>query len=198
MKKNFDDCLELIESPKIRKFVEAILKAAPKEFWNAPCSSSGKYHPPEDQIEGGIIVHSRKAVQVAISLCHFFDIKNQLVKDKIIAACILHDIQKNGIPWGEKTDSEHGLIAGRWLILNSALEPEAQKEDLIHIDGDIMDIIGLVKNHMAIWNCPEPTPALKANQNIAPKNIWHLIVQLADYWASRKWCSFVCDEIEVK
>jgi len=35
--------------------VEKALAQAPKEFWTAPCSSSGKYHPPEDQVEGGTI-----------------------------------------------------------------------------------------------------------------------------------------------
>jgi len=84
----------LIKSEKIRKFVEKALEMAPKEFWIAPCSSSGKYYPPEDQVKGGTIIHSRKTIQVALSLFNFFDITDQLTKDQIIAACILHDIQK--------------------------------------------------------------------------------------------------------
>jgi len=209
MRKDFNDCLELIKSEKIRRFVKRALDAAPKQFWTAPCSSSGKYHPPENQVEGGIIVHSRKAIQVAIELFRFFEIQDQLVKDKIIAACILHDIQKCGIPWGEKTDYEHGPIAARWMVPLAALESEPQKEDIIHVDVDLMDILELVRDHMGIWNKPKPTPALKKVHFISPnktkedgylvneKAIWHLIVQLADYWASRKWCSFVIDEYTV-
>lgn len=191
MKKDFNDCFDLIKSEKIREFVKKALSQAPEQFWTAPCSSSGKYHPPEDQVEGGAIVHSRKAVQVALSLFRFFNIENQLVKDKIIAAVILHDIQKNGIPWGEKTIYEHGLIAARWLM--SITESNLGKEEL----RDLMDIIELVKDHMGRWSQPYPAPALEikgTTEIITEKNIWHLIIQLADYWGSRKWCPFVCDE----
>jgi len=190
VKKNFDDCLKLIKSKIVRKFVREALALAPKQFWIDPCSSSGKYHPPEDQVEGGIIVHSRKAVQVALSLFRFFDIKDQLVKDKIIAACILHDIQKNGIPWKDKTDYEHGPIAADWLMTNKVTKK------LIQRNPDLIDIVLLIKNHMGIWNKPNPTPALKTGQVLTLKDIWHLIIQIADYWASRKWCSFICDEFE--
>jgi len=194
MKKDFGDCSEMIKTEKIRKFVKKVLAKAPKEFWTAPCSGSGKYHPPENQVEGGIIVHTRKVVQVALSLFRFFEIKNQLAKDKIIAACILHDIKKYGEPWGERTDYEHGLIAYRWLIQFAALESDPSKEDLVHVVPDIIDILELIRDHMGIWSKPEPTPALKVGQKVTEKSIWHRIVQLADYWAARNWCSFVCDE----
>lgn len=195
MKKNFEDCLSLIQSEKIRRFVQKALDAAPPEFFKAPCSSSGQYHPPEDQVEGGIIVHSRKAVRVALDLFRFFDVKDQLAKDKIIAACILHDIQKNGIPWSDKTSYEHGPIAAKWLFPFAVLEPEAKDEDFVHLDGDLVDILELVKNHMGIWNQPNKTSALKLGKDVEERDVWHLIVQLSDYWASRKWCPFVADEL---
>lgn len=202
MRKDFNDCLGLIQSDKIRRFVKEALAAAPKEFWTAPCSGSGKYHPPEDQVEGGIIVHTRKGVQVVLWLCRFFNITNQLVIDKLIAGFILHDIKKNGEPWGEKTHPEHGLIAARWLrsVIEVALVAVPAKEwkdheHEPHFDPDIEDIIELVKNHMGIWSSPEPTPALVIGKKLDEKSIWHSIVQLADYWASRKGCSFVCNEI---
>lgn len=189
MKRDFGDCLEMIKTEKIKKFVKKALAQAPKEFWTAPCSSSGKYHPPEDQVKGGIIVHTRKGIQVILWLCRFFNITDQLVKDKLVGGFTLHDIKKNGIPWGEKTDYEHGLIAYRWLKQIAAVE-----YPLIHIDKDLMDIIELVKDHMGIWSKPEPTPALKIGQEITEKSIWHTIIQIADYWASRKGCPFTCDE----
>ena len=204
MKTDLNDCLKLIESEKIRNFVKKALSEAPAEFWEESASSSGKHHPPEDQIKGGIIIHSRKAIQVALSLFRFFEIRNQLAKDKIIAACILHDIKKGGIPWGRNTDYEHGPITARWLkpmaisIVDFWVFLENQDERKpFNLDPDLRDIIDLVRNHMAIWNRPEPTPALIIGGKITEKRIWHLIVQLADYWASRKWCPFVCDEFEV-
>ncbi len=191
MRKDFGDCLELIKTEKIRQFVEKALAKAPKEFWTAPCSSSGKYHPPEDQVEGGTIVHTRKGIQVILSLYRFFGITEQLMKDKLVGGFILHDIKKCGEPWGEKTDYEHGLIAYRWLL---AIHKPLNKQVLVFADRDILDVIELVRNHMGIWSQPKPTPALEIGQEVDEKSIWHLIIQLADYWGSRKWCPFICDE----
>ena len=187
MKKDFSDCLKLIENKEIRRFARKALRKADPKFWTAPCSSSGKYHPPEDQVEGGVIVHSRKAVQVVIELFKFFDIQNQLTKDKLITATILHDICKSGMPWGERTDYTHGHIAAKWL---QQFIPENKKAAV-----NIKEIVDLIANHMAIWNQPESTPAITRGNICGLKEITHLIVQLADYWASRKWCSFVCDEM---
>lgn len=191
MRKDFNDCLELIESQKIRAFTKTALELAPSQFWTAPSSSSGKYHPPEDQVEGGIIVHSRKAVRVALDLFRFFNIINQLAKDKVISACILHDIQKNGTPWGENTNYEHGPIAAKYL---TKIAKDNTKNNFL--DENLLDIIMLVKNHMGLWNKPYATSALKTGSELSQKAILYLIVQMADYWASRKWCPFVADEFE--
>ncbi len=188
-KKDFDNYLKKIESKKIRDFVEKALKAAPKEFYTAPASYGG-HHASEEQREGGLVVHTLKVIRVASSFFEFFDIENQLAKDKIIAACIIHDIQKGGIPWGKRTHPEHGAIAAQWLIKIAAIESEPEKEDLIHVDVDLLDIIELVREHMGIWNSPLRTPALIVGQPVVEKSIWHLIIQMADYWASRRWCSF--------
>ncbi len=192
MKKDFDDCICLIESEKIRDFVKKALKLAPTEFWKAPCSSSGKHHPPEDNFEGGIIIHSRKTVQVALALFRFFDIKDRLAQDKIIAACILHDITKNGTPWGESTDYEHGEIAV--LKLFPSVRVPDEKGILCLVDPDLLDVLILIKNHMGIWSHPKPTPAFENGEVVTAYSVWHLIVQLSDYWGSQPWCPFVCDE----
>ena len=187
MRKDFDDCLKLIKDKEIRKFVRKALRKADPKFWTEPCSSSGKYHPPENQVRGGVVVHSRKAVQVDVALFRFFGIQDQLVKDKVIGATILHDVCKYGMPWGERTDYTHGHIAAKWL--RQFMPKEAAT--------NIEDVLDLIANHMAIWNQPEPTPAVTKDNICGQKEIMHLIVQLADYWASRKWCPFVCDEIVV-
>jgi hypothetical protein len=193
MNKAFDDYLKLIISKKIRKFVEKALKAAPKEFYTAPASYHG-HHPIEEQREGGLVVYTLKVIQAASSLFEFFGVEDQISKDKIIAACILHDIQKGGYPsWTNHTDPEHGFIAAGWLAKMIAIEEYPEKEDIIHInkdDQDLIDIIELVREHMGVFNSPLRTPALIITQPVAEKSIWHLIVQIADYWASRSWCSF--------
>ena len=188
--KIFEDFLELIKSKKIRDFLEKAFDNAPPEFYTAPASSTGKNHPPEDNVKGGLVIHTKKVIRVANALCHFFGIEEQLLKDKIFAGCILHDVCKNGNPWCERTDPEHGFIAARWLAKIAAIESNPEIEDFIHIDKDLMDIIDLVRNHMGIYNKLEPTLALKIGEIITEKDICHLIVQLSDYIASRKWLSF--------
>lgn len=195
MRKNLNDCLELIQSPKIKSFTEKALSGADPGFWKDPCSGSGKYHPPENQVKGGIIVHIRKGIQIIISLFRIFNITDQLAKDKMISAFIVHDICKNGIPWGKSTHSQHGLIVAQLLADLAAIERQPEKEDILHIDPDLADIIELARNHMGIWTKPEPTPALEIGQTISEKSIWHLIIQLADYWATRKWCPFIINEL---
>ena len=189
-KESFKDYLEKIESKKIRDFVKKSLSQAPKEFYTAPASSTGEHHALEEQGEGGLVVHTLKGLRVVSSLFDFFVIENQLAKDKIIAGYLLHDIKKGGDPWINHTDPEHGFIAASWLIKIAAIEPEPEKEDFVHVDRDLMDIIELVREHMGIFNSPLRTPALIITQPVTEKSIWHLIVQIADYWASRKWCSF--------
>ena len=187
MRTNFYDCLELIKNEEIRNFVDAALCKAPKKFWTAPCSSSGKYHPPENQVRGGIVVHSRKMVQVAVSLFRFFGVENQATKDKILAAVILHDIQKGGIPWSG-FDKKHGKIAADWLY-NEVCTSTQRK------NRDIKDILEFVENHMGRWAAPKKHIALTKGGRLCNRDICNLIVQLCDYFASRKWCPFVCDSI---
>ena len=181
MKKDLDDYLELIQSEGIRNFVKTALAAAPPEFWIAPASSSGKYHPPEDNMEGGLVIHSRKAVRVAIALCRFFGIEDGLMKDMVIAAAVLHDIKKSGDPWDKHTHPEHGLIAYNWLMQFADNDP------------NLLGICQLVKDHVGIWNKPKSTPALTIGKQVDRFALCSLIVQLADYWASQKWCPFICD-----
>lgn len=187
MRTDFEDCLELITDEKINKFVKKALKHANKGFWTCACSASNKYHPPENQVDGGLIIHSRKMVQIAVSLFRFFRVKNEVTKSKIIAAVILHDICKRGIDWKVRFARDHGPKAAEWLYGLCTAEEKGSK--------DIKFVISLVRDHMAVWNYPEPTPALKKNEILKNSNIAHLIVQLSDYWSSRTWCPFVADEI---
>lgn len=212
MKNYFDDCLELIKSPKIRVFTKEVLKAAPKEFWTAPASSSKKHHPAESNVDGdnlnpgGLVIHTRKMIQEAIFLFEFFGVKDQLIKDKILSACHLHDSCKSGCAWGKDTISNHGPIAADWLedviLITLCLNPSPRIAKIWNQEGiepqfdqDLKDIIELIRNHMGIWNSPIPTPALTVGKKLKEKDVWHLIVQLADYESSQKIHSYKCDTI---
>ena len=187
MKTNFNDCLELITDPDIKKFTKKALKRANKGFWTSACSSTGKFHPPENQLKGGIVIHSRKMVQIAVSLFRFFKIEDPTTQSQIISAVILHDICKRGKKWEVGFARDHGPLASEWLYKLCSKDEKSNK--------NILFILALVRNHMAVWNFPSSTPALKKDKVLKNTDIAHLVVQLADYWSSRKWCPFYIDEI---
>jgi hypothetical protein len=191
----------------LRSFVKRALELAAPQFWTDPCSSTGLHHPPEDQQRGGIIIHTRKAVQVALSLLRFLNRDGsgpdshygpkdtQDLRDNIIAAVVLHDLYKNGDPWSKNTVPQHGLIAAERL-------ERLAKEEFDYDDEDPRfdnwpEIFSLIRDHMGRWAQPKPDPMLAismpTDDEIAPR----LIVEAADYMASRKFLSFVANEISL-
>ena len=203
MKHNLESCIAIIQDPNIQDFVRILLETAPSEFYTDPCSGTGQHHPPEDQQVGGILIHTKKAVQVALSLMRFYGLDQGqkeywLLRDQIIAAVILHDLYKNGIPWGKSTHPEHGDIAAK------ELEKWARRTILpIQCTDFIAD---LVRYHMGQWTKPDSKmaivvrniPSIHSNLKLDSESVLiaHLIVQTADYLASRKWCPFTIDQLD--
>lgn len=166
--------IEDIKDTNIQNFLIDVFNSADKEFWVEASSSSGKYHPAEDNGPGGLIRHVLKSAEVGKELSRFFDL-NEKNKDIVLASCLLHDIKKNGNPWGERTDFEHGLIAYNWL-----------KEFKLKDVSSKNKILSCVRYHMSRWTQPEEERirAMKPTLN-------ERIVQLSDYLASRKGMSFL-------
>ena len=107
MKKLF---LNFIDDSKVKNFVDIALQKVDPKFWTAPSSFSGKYHPQENNGEGGLARHTHKVLVIAAHLCKIFRI-NDWRRDCILAAAILHDTYKCGDVWGGYTDVRHAWIA---------------------------------------------------------------------------------------
>jgi len=180
-----------IEDPKIKLFTETALENADPEFWTASCSGTGKHHPPEDQGIGGLQRHLVKATIIARQFARramFSDHET----DMAVAATILHDIQKNGIPWGESTYYAHGIIGAEWLEQFPLADPTGKRE-----------ILDAVKFHMAPWHYVHnprgkdifTQEEMLDNLNgmvralLYPRRI-ELAVREGDYWGSREDASF--------
>lgn len=185
--------IQKIKSPTIRKFVEQALLEADPMFWKVPCSSSGKYHPPEDQIEGGLIVHIQKGVAVIEQFARRA-LFSEIELDAAIAAYLIHDICKDGVPpWGKHTDYTHGLLASKWL-----------EQFSLHDRVVKTMILDAVRYHMAPW-CYAVDPfkdrqytkeEMMANINELQRALTNpsrveLAVREADYWSSRETMSFM-------
>lgn len=182
---DLDDCVNLIRDTHIREFVQAALNETDPKFFDVPSSRSGAYHAPPCNISpGGLAVHIRKTVQVALLMIRFYQEGHSNIDfDEIVAACILHDICKGGLPgqWGESTNYEHGPIGAQWL---QELYFKIYGKD----NARITRICDLVYCHMGRFNKPNPTPAPMGD-------LGHHIVQVGDYIGSMRELDYICNEI---
>lgn len=168
--------VESIESADIKKFVYEGFNMISEDFWMVPTSSSGRYHPPESNITPmGLMVHNVKSCTIAKGLFSFFGVTEQVEKDIIIAAILLHDSYKGG--WSNDWDGmipEHGYIAASYLA-KIELEPEYIKKK----------ILSCIETHMSRW----ARPFASVTKFVFPDRL-NLIVALSDMIASRRDISF--------
>jgi len=162
-----------IKDLEIRKFVEQALDKSDKDFWEIPCSMTGKHHPPENQGEEGNIRHLIKCLLVTEKLCDYFSLSKK-DNDIVLASVFLHDIKKHGEPWSDKTDYEHGKIASDWLEQFELREPEKT------------EIRNCVRYHMYKY-----TGTKEDIERASCPTRKELIMQLADFFSSLKEVSWL-------
>lgn len=165
------DMTKFIVNPIIKKFVDDFLdEHMPEYFAHIPASSSGKFHPSYALGEGGLCRHVIAATRfiIHITALEYLQI-DSLMRDKMIAATILHDSYKQGLSdvGCDYTTKDHPRAA--------AHEIEKYASDVNALDPDRPSIARLVSTHMGQW-----TPKSK------PGNRYEFLVHLADYLASRK------------
>jgi putative nucleotidyltransferase with HDIG domain len=196
--------VEKIKSREVLEFTLAAFSKADPLFWFSPCSSSGKFHPPEDNGHGGLVRHLIKASYVAEQFARraqFSDYELDMAR----AATLLHDICKDGNPWGKGTDYRHGMIGAEFLDQFELSDKTAKQ---IIMDG--------VRYHMSPWNTtlspekyfllngkggkaengviitPENIRAelAEVKRGLMPHSAIETCVQQADYYSSREGMSF--------
>jgi len=184
--------VNIIKNEELKYFVEYFLEHdVPKQFFTASSSSTGRYHPPEDNGKGGSLRHTLKAIQVGIDLSYLYNLSNYN-KDIIISALLLHDTfknWKNGI-WDKYTNYEHGKIGADkirhrtkdmyYFVLGNLFSVKTYRQ--------LLKIAHLVEIHMGRWAKP------KAYLNRFRKRLEQIVIE-ADYIASRKGISFTVDKI---
>jgi len=128
-----------IQDEDIKSRTIMLLDEAPEDFWKNPSSSSGKYHPSDEQGVGGLAIHTLRVVRIAWYLLEAHN-PVQEVKDIILAACLLHDIRR----YGPKTNPSHHSV-NRHPDLAADL---IQKR----FDHSADEISGCVRTHMGRWS----------------------------------------------
>ena len=166
--------LSLILNNVLRNEVAWFLDShVPQYFFEVAASSTGKYHPWYSLGWGGLVRHTKAAVQIADDLLSLEQYAH-LDSDIIIAALILHDSFKHG-----ETDSGHTQHNHPEIAKNKLLEfaPTTTNPAVFECIAD------LVWSHMGEWNinrystCVLPKPETEAQK----------LVHLCDYLASRKY-----------
>lgn len=177
--------LSEIKDENIRNFTIKTLEKVPSYFWEVPASSTGKYHPSYALGEGGLVRHTKAAVNIALELfrCETIQSYTNKEKDIIISALILHDTFKSGLNHSKYTVTEHPLIASKFIKEQPDLCELVSKEIL----NEILDCI---ETHMGQW-----TTDFKTKQEVLqkPKNGRQKFVHMCDYLASRKCLEFNFD-----
>jgi len=165
------DIVNQINNEKIRNFTIAVLNAVPDDFWTMKTSTSGKYHPPECNEVGGLIIHIQRA-------CYFgslfinangWDSLN-IRGDILLSALLLHDIGKR-----EKYDKywdyvNHPISGSKMLYPYKHMLPEKV----------FVMISNCVLHHMNRFG---PKTIQKPDNKY---NILELYTYQADYLASQK------------
>ena len=89
-----------IHNEQLRKaVVKYFVTIVPKYFWHVQASSTGKYHPDYALGEEGLLRHTCAAVRIAIDIMNremYNLIFDEIDKDNIIVALMLHDTFKHG------------------------------------------------------------------------------------------------------
>ena len=164
--------IRFIENKEIRQFTIDVLSTIPNYFYRIPASSGGKYHPNFANEYGGLVKHTIAAVHIALSLFKtgLFGFDN-IDKDIIISALLLHDTLKNGNNGSQWTVKSHPQKLIEFLNDRPYLRcPEPYRKE----------IFNCIIHHMGKWNVKNfPLPTTTKEK----------FVHLCDYIASRKWIS---------
>ena len=164
--------LELIFNKKIREFTRLCIISAPDYiFIDCPASSTGKYHPLDELGSDGNIIHTKKVFTVAYELCRGLNCENN--RDVILAACLIHDLVKQGWTCTGHTHKMHPAF-GAQLI-------ETVQKDTCILDIDQFNMLrNCVGYHYGLWSYGEwKKPLSKYTRE-------ELCLYLADYIASKR------------
>lgn len=189
LKGDFENEIALIADLDMQDFVIGILEEVPEYFWEVAASSSGKYHPAYALGDGGLIRHTKVAVNIAYdffrneTICEMFSIYDQETKDSIIVALLLHDCLKHGKEKKPHTVATHPQEAAEFII-------EYNNECGTLTDEQAVFISNMILSHMGQWNTNRQGEVILP----IPESHCESFVHMCDYLASRKFLEAKFDE----
>lgn len=167
-----------IKDANLKAFATELIANADDYFFVVPASSSGKYHPPFDLGDGGLVRHTRLVAYMAKSLAESYCFSDYDT-DCLIVAALAHDIKKQGNGDTGHTVWDHPILAMHYV-------QDIYGKTNFNVPADTIEkISNAVSSHMGKWgneprfckgNTPLPMPVTEFEKAL----------QAADYVASRK------------
>lgn len=162
--------MEKVADGNIFDFLKAAVEKFPDYFWEAP-ASNGKYHPPDERVRGGLVLHVRRLCALVDIMVRFHGL-NLWERDVLIAACILHDSFARGVPPQTSNFSVamHPLFPRQEFPFNGFADRFITR----NIYDEIMEC---VESHMGPFS---PSPLLQSKKKLP------MLFQLIDHIGSRE------------
>ena len=161
-----------------RKDLKTLIGLLPDYFFEIPASSTGKYHPGFALGDGGLVRHTKVAVRMAVELLNNNCVGmkfNDIDKDLIIMALVLHDGVKSGMEHSKYTKFDHPLLVSKLIMEN---------KDKVSLEiDDLRKLCSMIESHMGEWNVD---PYTKEEVLPKPRTAEQRFVHMCDYLASRK------------
>jgi len=181
----FEEELTYIKDERMQKAAKILLDNLPEYFYHISASSTGKYHPPYAEGEGGLVRHTKAAVRIAKELMEITPYDKIFAcheKDAIIITLLIHDGLKKGKVEEQYTRFDHPILAAEYV------EEMQKKAGLTKKEATF--IAHSVKTHMGKW-----TTDYFGNEVLeCPHDKYQYFVHLCDYLASRKFLDVHFDE----
>jgi len=170
--KVFEPELRVIFNEGIREFAKLCIVAAPDYFFlDCPASSTGKYHPLDELSADGTIIHTKKVFTLAYELSRGLECESS--RDEILAACLIHDLRKQGL-------KQTGHTARNHPALGANLVKEVQDATQMLSNKSYKMIRTAVGYHYGPWSTGD------WKKPVAKYTPEELCLYMADYVAAKK------------
>ena len=173
----FEKEISYIKDDRLKENIKIMINLLPDYFFKVPASSTGKYHPDFAQGTSGLVRHTKAAVRFAYEIINNNSIGyifNDLEKDLIIMALIMHDGCKHGIVQSKYTIVEHPLVVSKLIKDN---------KDKLTLTNDELELLcSMIESHMGEFN-----KDFQGNEVLPrPLDKYSKFVHMCDFLASKK------------
>lgn len=174
----FEKEISYMEIENIKDFFKKAITLVPDYFFEVPASSSGKFHSNLECGFGGLVYHTRSVAKVANYLVNLQQYKsklNEVEKDCVICAALLHDCLKHN--WENKTGfsvHQHPVLASEFVKTDSRLN------EIVSDEIRVM-IADAIASHSGEWTTSKRSKIVLPS----PQTLVQELVHLSDYIASR-------------